>query len=198
MTALVNSTPGNTPIDPDELEQLIPSLATKAELDEWERRNILEAHEWALNPRVLKSNDPFDEPYLRELHRRMFNRTWKWAGNYRLSEKNIGIPVHEIRNRIPLLLANARYWAEHGTYPIDEIAIRFHHELVGAIHPFPNGNGRHARLHADVIAVKLGGIEFSWGRSDIIGVGPTREAYIAGLRAADGGNIEPLLKFARS
>jgi len=198
MTGLVNPAPGNTPIDPDELEQLIPSLATKAELDEWERANILEAYEWALSGRVLRAADPFDEPFLRELHRRMFNRTWKWAGTYRLSEKNIGVPVHEIRNRIPALLANARYWAEHRVYSIDEIAIRFHHELVGAIHAFPNGNGRHARLHADVIARRLGGAEFSWGRTDIVGAGPVREAYIAALHAADGGDIKPLLQFARS
>jgi fido (protein-threonine AMPylation protein) len=103
MTALLNTAPGNTPIDPDELAQLIPSLATKAELDEWERRNILEAHDWALNSRGIKISDAFDEPYFRELHRRMFNRTWKWAGTYRSSEKNIGAPVHEIRNRIPAL-----------------------------------------------------------------------------------------------
>jgi Fic-DOC domain mobile mystery protein B len=198
MTALLNTAPGNTPIDPDEFAQLIPSLATKGELDEWERRNILEAHDWTLNSRVLKASDPFDELYLRELHRRMFNRTWKWAGTYRSSEKNIGVPVHQIRNRIPALLANARYWAENRTYPADEIAIRFHHDLVGVIHPFPNGNGRHARLHADVIALKLGRSEFSWGKSDIVGAGPAREAYIGALHAADAGDIQPLLKFARS
>jgi Fic-DOC domain mobile mystery protein B len=198
MTTLLNTAPGNTPIDPHELAQLIPSLAIKGELDEWERRNILEAHDWALNSRVLKTTDPFDEAYLRELHRRMFNRTWKWAGTYRSSEKNIGVPVHEIRNRIPALLANARYWAEHRTYPADEIAMRFHHDLVGVIHPFPNGNGRHARLHADVIALKLGRSEFNWGKSDIVGAGPTREAYIGALHAADAGDIQPLLKFSRT
>jgi Fic-DOC domain mobile mystery protein B len=107
----------------------------------------------------------------------MFNRTWKWAGTYRNTEKNIGVLVHEIRNRIPALLGNTRYWVDHQTFPADEIAIRFHHELVGVIHPFPNGNGRHARLHADVIAVKLERPEFTWGQNSIVGTGPTREAY---------------------
>lgn len=194
----LNPDPGNTPLDADELAQLIPSLATKGELDEWERRNILEAYEWALNPRRIAGSDPLAENYLRELHERMFNRTWKWAGTYRNTEKNIGVLVHEIRNRIPALLGNVQYWIDHQTFPEDEIAIRFHYELVGVIHPFPNGNGRHARLHADIIAVKLGRPEFTWGRNSIVGAGLTREAYLNALHAADGGNIQPLLHFART
>jgi Fic-DOC domain mobile mystery protein B len=198
MTTGPNAGSGNTPLDPDELGQLIPSLSTKGELDEWERRNILEAYDWALNPRAQKNRDPFDERYLQELHRRMFHRTWKWAGTYRSSEKNIGIPFYEIRNRIPALLADARYWTLHETYPPDEIAVRFHQLLVGVVHPFPNGNGRHGRLHADVIAVKLGRPIFRWGRSDIVSPGSTREAYLHALHAADAGNVLPLLGFARS
>jgi Fic-DOC domain mobile mystery protein B len=198
MTAGLDTGPGNTRLDPDELAQLIPSLSTKGQLDEWERRNILEAYDWALNPRAQRKRDPFDERYVRELHRRMFNRTWKWAGTYRSSEKNIGVPFHEIRNRIPALLADARYWSVHKTYPPDEIAVRFHYVLVGVIHPFPNGNGRHGRLHADVIAVKLGRPAFSWGQNDIGSAGSTRETYLHALQAADAGNILPLLEFARS
>jgi Fic-DOC domain mobile mystery protein B len=132
----LNLSPGNTPLEPDELAQLIPNLATKGELDEWERKNIIEAHEWALNPRRVKARDPFTEPDLRELHRRMFNHTWKWAGTYRNTEKNIAVLVHEIRNRIPALLGNTRYWVDHQTFPADEIAIGFHHELVG-VPPIP-------------------------------------------------------------
>jgi len=198
MTSTHTAGLGNTLLDPDELAQLIPSLSTKKELDMWERRNILAAHNWVLNPRVLKKTDPFDERYLRELHRRMFNRTWKWVGTYRTSDKNIGVPFYEIRNRIPALLADAGYWVEHETYPPDEIAIRFHHVLVGDIHAFPNGNGRHGRFHADVIAVKVGRPEFSWGRSEIAGAGPIGRAYLQALHAADAGNILPLLEFARS
>lgn len=194
----LNAAPGNTPIDPHELAQLIPSLATKSELDEWERKNIIEARGWALAPRVIRNRDPFDEAYLRELHKRMFDQTWKWAGAYRNSEKTIGCLMHEIRDRIGVLLGDARYWAENETYSSDEIAVRFHHRLVGTIHPFPNGNGRHARLYADVIAVRLGGAEFSWGQNDLVGAGLTRGTYIRSLQAADAGDIQPLLQFARS
>jgi Fic-DOC domain mobile mystery protein B len=194
----LNPTPGTTPIDPDELAQLIPNLATKSELDEWERKNIIEGRAWALAPRTIRSRDPFEEAYLRELHRRMFDQTWRWAGAYRNSEKQIGCLVHEIRDRIGVLLGDARYWAANRIYPPDEIAIRFHHRLVGTIHAFPNGNGRHARLHADVIAVRLGSTEFTWGQNDLVDVGPARAAYIQSLQTADRGDIQRLLIFARS
>jgi Fic-DOC domain mobile mystery protein B len=127
----------------------------------------------------------------------MFNNTWRWAGTYRKRERNLGVPVAQIREMLPALLGDARYWIEHGTYDLDEIAVRVHHRLV-AIHPFPNGNGRHARLLADVVALKNGRAEFSWGRGDMIAPGPVRDAYLRALRAADERNIQDLLKFARS
>jgi Fic-DOC domain mobile mystery protein B len=159
--------PGNMPKSPEEQADLIPNLATQAELNEWERENILEASKWALSEREVKLRDPVSEPYVRELHRRMFDQTWKWAGTYRRSEKNIGVLVHEIRDRLGTLLGNVRYWIDNQTYEIDEVAVRFHHELT-LIHSFPIGNGRHARLMADVLAVKLGRNTFSWGRENIV------------------------------
>ena len=192
-----NSGPNNTPLSREELADLIPSLATQGELNEWENENILEGRAWALAERQIQRHDPLTEAYVRELHRRMFNNTWKWAGIYRKTEKNLGVPVAQIREMLPTLLADGRYWIEHGTYDLDEIAVRVHHRLV-AIHPFPNGNGRHARLLADVIAVKNGRAEFSWGRNDMVTPGPVREAYLKALRAADEGNIQDLLTFARS
>lgn len=188
---------GNTPIDPDEMAGLIPDISLKQELNEYERKNILEAHKWAMHPRRLRFRDPLTESYLRDLHRRMFDETWKWAGRYRETEKQIGVLVHEIRNRIPVLLGDARYWLDHETYPPDEIAVRVTHGLVW-IHPFPNGNGRHARLLADVIAVRSGRTEFTWGRDSIQGVGPTRKAYLNALRTADAGNLQEIMDFARS
>ena len=158
----LNETPGNTPLHPDDAAQLIPSLATRKELDEWERTNILGAQNWAFNPRVMRSRDPLDEIYLRELHRRMFDATWKWAGKYRIRDVNIGCPVTEIYQRIPILLGNVHFWIRNSTFDTDEIAIRFHYQLVSEIHPFPNGNGRHARLLANVISVKHGRPRFTW------------------------------------
>ena len=86
---------------------------------------------------------------------------------------------------------------EQRTYPPDEIAIRLHHRLV-SIHPFANGNGRHARLMADVLAQRLGRPGFSWGSSAIARAGDYRRAYIEALRAADRNDIQLLLHFART
>lgn len=193
----LNQEGGSTPIDPNELAGLIPSISTQQDLNEWEYKNISEAHEWAFNPRTLKSIDPLTESYFRKLHYRMFNHVWVWAGEYRKTEKRPGILVHQIREEIPRLIGDVGYWIEHHTYEEDEIAVRLHHRLV-RIHPFPNGNGRHARLLADVVAVKLERAEFSWGsRAE---VGSARKEYVRCLRLADDyrDDIQPLLKFARS
>jgi Fic-DOC domain mobile mystery protein B len=188
---------GATPLSPEEQTELIPNLSTQGELNEWERQNILEAHSWALDPRSIGSRDPLTEPYIRELHRRMFNQTWKWAGRYRTTEKNIGIAHFRIRESLGMLLGDVRFWLDHETWPPDEIAIRLHHRLV-FVHPFANGNGRHARLIADVLALTQGRPVFTWGSAELAHAGDFRRIYIESLRAADKNEIAPLLTFARS
>lgn len=188
---------GNTPLTPDEEADLIPNLGTRDELNEWERLNILEAYSWALDRKRLRRLDPLREPYVRDLHRRMFDQTWKWAGRYRSTERNLGIAPHLIRDALAGLLGDTRYWVEHGTYAPDEIAVRLHHRMV-FIHPFANGNGRHARLMADVLAQRLDRPVFTWGSAELVRAGDFRARYIDALRAADGNDIQPLLWFARS
>jgi Fic-DOC domain mobile mystery protein B len=186
----------NTPLSLEELADLIPSLATKEELNEWERENILRAREWAIGDRTSPT-DIASDGYIRKLHLKMFNQTWKWAGQYRRTEKTIGIPFYQIRERLAALLGDVRYWIEHGTYPPDEIAVRFHHRLV-VVHPFPNGNGRHARLIADLLAMKLGRPAFTWGAADLVKQSEARARYLDAIRAADNGDIRPLIEFSRS
>ena len=186
---------GNTPLASEELAGLIPNLATKEELNEWERENILLAREWAIRDRTSLLEVISDE-YVRKLHRKMFDQTWKWAGKYRRTEKNIGVPALEILERVVTLFGDARYWIESKTYPPDEIAVRFHHRLV-FIHAFANGNGRHARLMADVLAIKLGRPAFTWGSSDLIKPGEARARYLDAIRTADGGDLRTLVEFAR-
>jgi len=188
---------GNTPLSPEEQLDLIPDLTSKEELNEWERQNILEAYGWALDRRNLNRLDPLSESYVRQLHLRMFDQTWKWAGVYRATEKNIGIAPYQIRDSLAALLGDARYWLEHQTFAPDEIAVRFHHRMVW-IHPFANGNGRHARLMADILVQRQGRPLFTWGSADIIRAGDFRRSYIDALRAADKNDIQPLLSFARS
>ena len=191
---------GNTPIRQDESEQLIPRISTMGELNEYEALNILRAREWAFDGRTMKASDPLDELYVRELHSRMFDNVWKWAGTYRQTERNIGCDPREIVQRIPQLLANTRYWLENQKFPIDEALLRFHHQLT-RIHPFANGNGRHARMIADIVAVKYGHAEFTWGAGkDLVAQGDARSRYLAALRALDANDnvVKPLLDFARS
>ena len=187
----------NTPLSPEEQADLIPSLATREDLNEWERDNILRGSQWALSERQISRLDPTKEPYIRELHTRMFDQTWKWAGTYRKTDKNLGVPVDEIRERLAQLLGTAAYRLGHKSYDVDECAVRFHYELV-VVHPFPNGNGRHARLIADVVAVKCGRPQFSWGGKELTAPGEARTEYLSALLTADKGDLAPLLKFARA
>ena len=194
MSVRLDYPPGATPLDADELASLIPGhIATQGQLNEWEQLNIVQGERWARKQR----KEILDEGFLRRLHQRMFGETWKWAGEFRKSDKNIGVNWLLIGVELRKLLDDARYQVEHGSFPADEIALRFHHRLV-SIHPFPNGNGRHARTMADLLVERLGQPRFSWGSQGLVDANDTRKDYIAALQAADARDIAPLLAFARS
>jgi Fic-DOC domain mobile mystery protein B len=186
--------PGATPLDADEIASLIPNhITTQGELNEWEQLNILQGESWAARQR----KEILNEAFVRQLHRQMFGETWRWAGDFRKSDKNIGADWLKISVELKKLVDDAHYQIEHASYPPDEIAVRFHHRLV-AIHPFPNGNGRHARLMADLLVERLGQPRFTWGSRSLIDATDTRQRYITALQAADARNYAPLLAFARS
>lgn len=185
---------GATPLTEEEREGLIPSYITlQNELNEAEQANILEVQEWAF----ARKRNVLDDSFLNGLHQRMFGNVWKWAGQFRRSGKNIGIEAYRIPTDLRQLLNDARYWIEHGTYDPDEIAARFHHQLV-YIHPYVNGNGRHARLATDLLLASMDCPSFSWGRANLVDMGETRAMYIDALRAADRHDYGPLRAFVRS
>lgn len=187
---------GATPLDADEAAGLLPGhITTREQLDEWEAENILEGERWARGP--ARRRVPLDDAFLRELHRRMFGRTWRWAGTFRKTEKNIGIAPNRIAEEVRKLIEDTGAQLAAKVAPLDEVAARFHHRLV-SIHPFPNGNGRHARLLTDLVLQANGAAPFSWGRSDLEHAGTARERYLAALRAADARDIAPLIAFVRS
>ena len=187
---------GATLIDPDEVEGLLlKHITTRGELDRWEQDNIVEALTWL--DRTMPT-DIMNEPFIKRLHRRMFTHVWKWAGHFRQSDKNIGVPWYQVSTSLKDLCDDARLWIELQNKSIDEIAVRFHHRLV-SIHPFPNGNGRHARLMTDVLLENvMKCTKFTWGSEYLEKPGDTRQKYIAALRAADMRDYEPLRKFVRT
>jgi Fic-DOC domain mobile mystery protein B len=194
MNDLFDADDAATPLTPDEKQGLIPTHVTlRSELNELEQRGVSAGEQWAFDRRRRKI---LDQPFLRNLHRHMFENVWRWAGEYRRTERNIGIDAKNIEVELKKLLDDADYWIEHKTYPPDEIALRLHHRLTW-IHPFPNGNGRHARLAADLLITSLGGKRFSWGQTNLVSIGDARKRYIEALRSADMHNIESLLIFAR-
>ena len=187
---------GASPLDPDEREGLrLTHITTREELNIFEHENIRAGMAWArrARPKQLVSVD-----FMRRLHQRMFGDVWRWAGEFRQSNKNIGASRETIGIALRQLCDDVNFWLEHRTYAPDEIAARFHHRLV-AIHPFPNGNGRHARLITDLLLEKrLDRPRFTWGSTDLEQRGEARKRYIAALQAADRGDYAPLLAFARS
>jgi Fic-DOC domain mobile mystery protein B len=197
---MIDSTsPGNTPLDPDEAEGLLPGhITSRDELNQAEEANILEAMKWATS---RKHSDLLTDSFIRKLHRRMFKDVWRWAGSYRNSLKNIGIPPEQISVEVKKLCEDVKYWIESKTYGWEELGVRYHHRLV-SIHPFSNGNGRHARLMTDLIFKAYGQEPFSWGANSPDGeIGPTgstHDRYLEALQAADNHDFGPLLIFVRS
>lgn len=189
---------GQTPIEEAEKEGLkITTITSHKELDEYEQLNIEKAVEWLITKK-FSADRVLTETFIKSLHKRMFGDVWKWAGQFRKSEKTLGIKWTKIGVQLKTLLDDTKYWIEHNTYQPDEIALRFKHRLV-SIHCFPNGNGRHSRLMADILVEKiLGETRFSWGNSGLVEATATRKNYIKALKAADLNNMEPLLAFARS
>ncbi|MEZ5040310.1 MAG: mobile mystery protein B [Saprospiraceae bacterium] len=188
-------TKGQTPISEEEKAGLkIKSISTMGELDEFEQQNIEEAIEWTLR-KAPAVETILSEEFVNLVHEKMFNNVWRWAGSYRLTNKNIGVVYYRIRQEVHNLMNDCKYWIENDVYPPDEIAIRFKHRLV-SIHLFPNGNGRHSRLMGDILIEALNKKPFTWG-SQTIDQNESRKEYIDALRAADKGDYTGLIQFSR-
>jgi Fic-DOC domain mobile mystery protein B len=189
---------GQTPIDEDEKDGLrIKTISTRGELDEFEQKNIENAFEWTIR-KQFSIAEILSEKFILEVHRHMFDVVWTWAGKVRKTNKNIGVEPFQISMELRKVLDDCQYWIRFNSFPPDEIAIRFKHRLVKT-HIFPNGNGRHSRLCADIlIANGFNRPVFTWGSSDLSKKGDSRKRYLNAIYQADQGNYKPLIKFARS
>lgn len=196
---------GQTPLDEDEKEGLlISTITTRGELDEFEQQNIEQAVQWSLG-RNIKPEQLFSEEFIKALHKRMYGQVWQWAGEFRKTNKNLGVDKWQIAPALRGLLDDAQYWYAHQAYAPDELVLRFKHRLV-SIHCFPNGNGRHSRLMADIMIEKLYQMPvYTWGAAGmlqsnkaLLKQGDPRAQYLAAMKAADKGDLQPLSEFARS
>jgi Fic-DOC domain mobile mystery protein B len=189
---------GQTPLSEEEKEGLlIKTITTHGELDEHEQLNIEKAIEWIIKTR-FKKDQILTENFIKTLHKKMLGNVWSWAGEFRKSEKNIGVKWIVIGIALKALLDDTKHWIANKIFSNEEIAIRFKHRLVN-IHCFPNGNGRHSRIMADIIMESIFGKEpFSWNQSNMVKADQTRKNYINAIRAGDNGNIQPLIDFAKN
>ena len=189
---------GQTPLDEEEKNGLlIPSISTRKELDEFEQKNIEQAIQWLMSKR-FKVDTILSEEFIKLLRKQMFGEVWAWAGEFRKSNKNLGIDRWKISTELKNLLDDTLYWIQKTTYPAEEIGIRFKHRLV-SIHCFPNGNGRHSRLMADIIIEKIfNKPPYSWGAESDDKDNENRRHYIDAVQAADNNDYRLLLAFARS
>lgn len=188
---------GQTPLDEDEKEGLlVKTVSTRGELDEFEQLNIQSAIEWSLKKKVDKKQ-LLTEDFLMLVHKKMFGDIWAWAGTKRRSNKNIGVDKEQISIEIRKLIDDCNFWIDNKSFSDEEIAIRFSHRLV-KIHLFPNGNGRHSRLVADIMISKLFNKPvFSWGHSDLSKKNSIRKEYLEATYKADNDDYKPLLEFAK-
>ncbi len=183
---------GQTPLSIEEQHELVPKhLTTLNELNEWEQENILEATKW-LHSKKIKTILTIS--FIQKLHRRMFQKTWKWAGRFRLSDKNIGVSSFQIVPQLKAFLDDIKYWDENNIFNSIEFGARVHHRLV-CIHPFANGNGRHARLFVDTLMQQKDLDRFTWGLHLKASPQEIRRDYINSLQQADSHNFAPLIQF---
>lgn len=193
MSNIFEADDNSTPLTEEEKQGLIPSwITTRSELNDAEARGIFEAEKWLL---TSKQKDLLSEKFVKLLHKKMFESIWKWAGKFRTKEINIGtIPPYAVSVELKKLFDDVNYWIEHKRYSPIEICARFHHRLV-YIHPFPNGNGRHSRLMADLLMKKLVQKPPNWGKGSLVEISKLRKRYIDALHKADRGDYTALLDF---
>jgi Fic-DOC domain mobile mystery protein B len=200
LTELTPDAGGATPLAKAELQGLRLPLLTRSELNLAEAQNIGRAVSWVFSRR-LRPDSVTSEAWLTNLHKRMYGEVWSWAGRYRTTERNPGVPHWQIRVDMCNIEADMHAWlaaTTSGRYGDDECAVRFGHRLV-VIHPFPNGNGRWSRLACDALIVALGGRRFTWGQTARTEPGSLRRDYIAALQIADTDrDYAALIAFARS
>lgn len=138
---------------------------------------------------------PFTLRWVKRLHREMFGDVWTWAGKFRREDLNIGITWYQIEPSLENLLEDLREWTKSDLGIVEQSAM-LHHRAV-QIHPFPNGNGRWARMLANILLKQNGHSPIRWPEDLIGSESAIRSEYLDAVRAADQGDYEPLVSLHR-
>ncbi len=196
MTDKITDQPeGATPLD--EISGLLRSeITTRSQLDGAEALNILNAEDWIERGRL---GGVFTMGFYEQLHRRMFDEVWEWAGQLRSvtgARPNIGVSPE----RVPMELGRVameynREWEKYHEDSLLPFVAKYHHALV-LVHPFDNGNGRWSRLACDVIVKRLAKeTPITWATDTLNVQSDERTRYIAALRSADEHDYQPLIDY---
>jgi Fic-DOC domain mobile mystery protein B len=180
--------PGETPIDVSGLKR--KGIGTRVELNQAEAENIRKAVMRYLAAKPSRRSAPFTLSWAQRLHKQMFGDVWKWAGEFRQQNLNLGCDWHQVSMQLQTALDDLAFWEEQGDPLLDQ-AMRLHHRTV-RIHPFLNGNGRWARMLANIWLRRHGHAITNWPEETIGAKSPIRDEYIAAIRAADEGDEDPL------
>jgi Fic-DOC domain mobile mystery protein B len=188
---------GATPGD-DISGLLLPKLTTRAARHVVETESISRAYDKYIfrSRRKKHAAKWLTEDFLRNVHRDMFGQIWDWAGKYRTDNLNLGMDWHLIPEQVRLLCDDFLYWdSPASTMPVLEVAARIQSRLT-KIHPFKNGNGRHARLITDIFLYSRQHPLPEWPQTHLMSEGhQIREQYIAAMKKADQGDFSPLAEF---
>ncbi len=184
--------PGATPIS--DTGGLLKKVETREELDVVEFANIAKATAKYLSRKPTKRMAPFTPDWMLKLHREMLSEVWQWAGKIRTSEKNIGVHVYQIMPELTNLAKDIVLW--EGDLVAD--AASLHHRSV-FIHPFEDGNGRWARLLANIWLKQNNGPIIVWPEPKLRQKPgqPLRKRYLIAVKRADKGDLDPLIKLHR-
>lgn len=179
----------------DAPEDNLLGLTSKEMLNEQEALGVARVERYLL--------EEFDYPVelsvglVQDLHRRTFAHLYAWAGQWRTQVPNVGAYLPPPANRVPQLLYEFIDELRHRQSLLGDIPrasavallLAFVHHRLVAIHPFPNGNGRTARLFTNLLA-------YNYGYQEVVLYQREKEEgraqYLQAIRRADEYDLLPL------
>jgi Fic-DOC domain mobile mystery protein B len=183
--------PGETPID-DISGLKRKDVRNRRQLAVAEAENVRKVIVKYLAGKPNRKMAPFDVSWSLKLHKEMFGEVWNWAGQLRQVDLNIGVAWNQVAVALKDLFDDLAFWKDHWPDLIEQSAY-LHHRAV-RIHPFLNGNGRWARMLANIwLALHDHPITF-WPEQTIGTVSTIRDEYLDAIRSADEGHMDALLE----